>query len=79
MKYFVYLNNKDNDSSQTVLLCQIIYIISMNNSRYFSNFIKMFKQYNLTSLDAESLGNDKIRRYATEMREIYLFFGAAQP
>ena len=34
----------------------------------------MFEQYNLTSLDAESLDNDKIRRYTTEMREKYLSF-----
>ena len=47
----------------------------MNNSGYFSNFINMFKQYNLTSLDAESLGNNKGRRYTTEIREKYLFFG----
>ena len=47
---------------------------SMNNSGYFSNFINMLEQYNLTSLDAESLDNDKIRRYTKEMREKYLFF-----
>ena len=29
----------------------------------------MFEQYNLGSLDTESLDNDKIRRYTTEMRE----------
>ena len=29
----------------------------------------MFEQYNLSSLDTESLDNDKIRRYTTEMRE----------
>ena len=34
----------------------------------------MFEQDNLTSLDAESLDNDKIRRYTTEMREKYLSF-----
>ena len=34
----------------------------------------MFEQYNPTSLDAESLDNDKIRRYTTEMREKYLSF-----
>ena len=27
----------------------------MNNSGYYSNFIKMFEQRNLTSLDTESL------------------------
>ena len=34
----------------------------------------MFEQYNLTSLDTESLDHDKIRRYTTEMRETYLSF-----
>ena len=32
----------------------------------------MFEQYNLTSLETESLDNDKIRRHTTEMREKYL-------
>ena len=62
MKYFVYLNNKDNDSivKQSFLMSKNLHY--MNNSRYFSNFINMFEQNNLTSLDAESLDNDKIRR-----------------
>ena len=47
---------------------------SMNNSGYYSNFINLFEQYNLTSLDTESLDNDKIRLYTTEMREKYLSF-----
>ena len=34
----------------------------------------MFEQYNLTSLETESLENDKTRRYTTEMREKYLSF-----
>ena len=46
----------------------------MNNSGYYSDFINMFEQYNLTSLDTESLDNDEIRRYTTEMREKYLSF-----
>ena len=50
---------------------------SMNNSGYYTNFINMFEQYNLTSLDTESLENDKIKRYTTE-RERSLFL-AAQP
>ena len=50
---------------------------SMNNSGYYSNFINMFEQYNLTSLDTESLENDKIKRYTTE-REISIFL-AAEP
>ena len=47
---------------------------SMNNSGYYSNFIKMFEQYNVTGLGTESSDNDKIRRYTTEMREKYLSF-----
>ena len=41
----------------------------------------MFEQYNLTSLDTESLDNDKIRRYTTEMRvmrEKYLYTDEAK-
>ena len=50
---------------------------SMNNFGYYTNFINMFEQYNLTSLDTESLENDKIKRYTTEReRSIVL---AAQP
>ena len=47
---------------------------SRNNSGCYSNFINMFEQYNLTSLDTEPLDNDKIRRYTTEMRGKYLSF-----
>ena len=74
MKYFVYLNNKDNDSivKQSFLISKNLH--SMNNSRNYSNFINMFEQYNLTSLETESLENDKIRRYTTEIREKYLSF-----
>ena len=72
MKYFVYLDNKDNDSivKQSFLISKNLH--SMNNSRNYSNFINMFEQYNLTSLETESLDNDKIRRHTTEMREKYL-------
>ena len=74
MKYFVYLNNKDNDSivKQSFLISKNLH--SLNNSRNYSNFINMFEQYNLTSLETESLENDKIRRYTTEIREKYLSF-----
>ena len=30
----------------------------------------MFEQYNLTSLDTESLENDKIKRYTTERENL---------
>ena len=74
MKYFVYLNNKDNDSivKQSFLMSKNLH--SMNNSGCYSNFINMFEQYNLTSLDTKSLDNDKIRRCTTEVREKYLSF-----
>ena len=64
MKYFVYLNNKDNDSivKQSFLMSKNLHVVhSMNNSGYYSNFINMFEQFNLTSLDTESLDNNKIR------------------
>ena len=81
MKYFVYLNNKDNASidKQSFLMSKNLH--SMNNCGYYSNFINMFEQYNLTSLDTESLDNDKIRRYTTEMRvmrEKYLYTDEAK-
>ena len=47
----------------------------MNNSGYYSKFINMIEQYNLTILDTESLDNDTIGRDTTEMREKYLCFG----
>ena len=55
MKCFVYLNNKDNDSivKQSFLMSKILH--SMNNFGYYCKFINMFEQYNLTSLDTESL------------------------
>ena len=47
----------------------------MNNSGYYSNFINIFEQNNLTSLDEQSLDDDKIRRYTKEMKEKYFSFG----
>ena len=77
MFFFFYLNNKDNDSivKQSFPISKNLH--SMNNFGYYTNFINMFEQYNLTSLDTESLENDKIKRYTTEReRSIVL---AAQP
>ena len=54
MKYFVYLNNKDNDSIVKQSFPMSKNLHSMNNSGYHSNFINMFEQYNLTSFDTES-------------------------
>ena len=75
--FFFYLNNKDNDSIVKQSFPMSKNLHSMNNSGYYTNFINMFEQYNLTSLDTESLENDKIKRYTTEReRSIVL---AAQP
>ena len=49
----------------TLSIVKQSFLMSKNN---------MFEQYNLTSLDTESLDNDKIRRCTTEMREKYLSF-----
>ena len=46
----------------TLSIVKQSFLMSKNN---------MFEQYNLTSLDTESLDNDKIGRYTTEMREKY--------
>ena len=75
--FFFYLNNKDNDSIVKQSFPMSKNLQSMNNSGYYTNFINMFEQYNLTSLDTESLENDKIKRYTTE-RERSIFL-AAQP
>ena len=72
MKYIIYLNNKDNESIVKHCFLMSKNLHSMNNSGYYSNFINMFEQYNLTSLETESLDNDNIRRHTTEMREKYL-------
>ena len=71
MKYFVYRTTNDKDSiiKQSFLMSKNVH--SMNNFGYYCKFINMFEQYNLTSLDTESLDKDKIGRYTTEMREKY--------
>ena len=74
MKYFVYLNNKDNDS-----IVKQSFLMSMNlhyvyNSRFYSNFMNLIEQYHLSNLDPESLDNDRIRRYTTNMKEKCISF-----
>ena len=63
MEYFVYLNNKDNDSivRQSFLMSKNLH--SINNSGFYSNFMNLIEQYHLSNLDPESLDNDRIRRY----------------
>ena len=74
MKYFVYLNNKDNDSmvKQSVLMSNNLRFI--NNSGFYSNFMNLIEQYHLSNSDPESLDNDRIRRYTTNMKEKYISF-----
>ena len=74
MKYFVNLNNKDNDSivKQSFLMSKNLY--SINNSGFYSNFMNLIGQYHQSNLDPESLDNDRIRRYTTNMKEKYISF-----
>ena len=72
MKYLVYLNNKDNDSivKQSFLISKNFH--SINNSGFYSNFINLIEHYHLPNFDRESLDNDRIRRYTTNMKEKYI-------
>ena len=74
MKYLVYLNNKDNDSivKQSFLMSKNLHFI--NNSGFYSNFINLIEHYHLPNFDPESLDNDRIRRYTTNMKEKYISF-----
>ena len=51
MKYFIYLNKKDNDSivKQSFLLSKNLH--SVNNSGFYSNFMNMVEQNNPSTLD----------------------------
>ena len=73
MKYLVYLNNKDNDSivKQSFLMSKNLH--SINNSFFYSNFMNLIEHYHLPNFDPESLDNDRIRRYTTDMKEKYIF------
>jgi len=70
MKYFAYLNNKDKDSivKQPFLLSKNLQ--SINNSGFYSNFMKLIEQYHLSNLNPEYLDNDRIiGRYTTNMKD----------
>ena len=81
-KYFVYLNNKINDSivKQSFLMSKNLH--SIYNSGFYSNFMNLIVQYHLSNLDPESLDNDRIRRksklLASNMKEKYILL-ATQP
>ena len=74
MKYLVYLNKKDNDSivKQSFLMSKNLH--SLNNSGFYSNFINLIEHYHFPNFDPESLDNDRIRRYTTNMKEKYISF-----
>ena len=74
MKYLVYLNNKDNDSivKQSFLMSKNFH--SINNSGFYSNFMNIIEHYHVSNFDPESLDNDGIRRYTTNMKEKCISF-----
>ena len=74
MKYLVYLNNKDNHSivKQSFLMSKNLH--SINNSGFYSNFMNLIEHYNLPNFDPESLDNDRIRRYTTNIRGVARIF-----
>ena len=73
MKYFVYLNNKNNASIAKHALLMSKNLQSINNSGFYSNFMNMIEHYHSSNLDLESFDNDTVRRYATYMKEEYIY------
>ena len=73
MKYFIFLNNKDNDSAvrQSFLMSKNLH--SVNSSGFYSSFMNMVEQKNPCILDPDCLGIDKIRRYTNNMKEKYIY------
>ena len=71
MKYFVYLNNKNNASKvkQTFLMSKSLH--SINNSGFYSNFMNMIEQYHSSNLIPESFDNDTVRRYSIYKKDIW--------
>ena len=72
LKYFVYLNNKNNASIAKQALLMSKNLHSINNSGFYSNFMNMIEQYHSSNLDLESFDNDTVRRYSTYMKEKYI-------
>ena len=62
--------------SNNLSLCRRMYTI--NNSGFYSNLMNLIEHYHLPNFDPESLDNDRIRRYTTNMKEKYIFL-ATQP
>lgn len=74
MKYFVYLNNKENDSivKQSFLMSKNLHTI--NNTGFYSNFMSMLEKYHSSDLNPENLSNDLIRQIETNMKNKYISF-----
>ena len=68
MKYFVYLNNKENDSivKQSFLMSKHLH--SINNSGFYSNFMGMLEKYYSSDLNPENFSNETIRQIETNMK-----------
>ena len=68
MKYFVYLNSKENASvvKQSFLMSKHLH--SINNSGFYSNFMSMLEKYYSSDLNPENLSNETIRH----LKLIYL-------
>ena len=74
MKYFVYLNNKNNSSIVKQALLMSKNLLFLNNSGFYSNFMNMIEQYNSSNLDPKSFDNDTVRRYSAYVKEKYIYF-----
>ena len=74
MKYFVYLNNKENDSivKQSFLMSKHLHAI--NNSGFYSNFMSMLEKYYSSDLNPENLSNETIRQIESKMRNKFMYF-----
>ena len=64
MKYFVYLNNKENDSivKQSFLMSKHLQQHAINNSGFYSNFMGMLEKYYSPDLIPENFSNETISK-----------------
>ena len=63
--------NNDSIVKQSFLMSKNLH--SINNSGFYSNFINSIEHYHLPNFDPESLDNDRIRRYTTNMKKKYIY------
>ena len=68
-----YLNNKDNDSIVKQSFLMLKHLHSVNYSGFYSNFLNMVEQNNLSTLDPGRLGTDIIRRYTKNMKRNIIY------